>query len=142
MNLVLRESSRDFWNPILIKDFAEMDRSDHGSGKTRYASIKKLFMEAFEKKEELTWIANDRAAVDVCLGFIVTFLNVDDGSMFRTGIPGKGGHFLFKWSGSKFQTSHNDVQYQPDKSSANFIIAYRPEEGKTYLCPGSYYNAH
>lgn len=41
-------------------------------------------MEAFEKKERLVWIALKRAAMDVWLDWIATFIHIHNGFKLRT----------------------------------------------------------
>lgn len=72
--------------------------------------------------------------MDVWLGWIATFLDVDEGSKVETEIPIAGGHFLLTGSSCKAETGDNDMQYRPSKSTGYIMIANGLEVGKIYVC--------
>lgn len=84
----------------------------------------------------------ERAVMDGWLGWIETFLNVDEGSKFNTEIPAVGGHFLLTGYGCIDHTVYNDIQYRPGKSSGFFMIASGLQQWNIYVCPVSYLYIH
>lgn len=56
---VSREPGQDLWDPIVNKDATRVYCADRHSGKARYSSSKKIFLEEFEKKNEPVWIAKE-----------------------------------------------------------------------------------
>lgn len=104
-----KECNQDLWNLIVTKDVAEVDRTDCDSGKERHSSMKKLLTEELERKKEYLWISKKRAAIDVWLGWIKTFLKVDDCFKFRAGIPATDGRFHLTGSRCKAQTAHSNM---------------------------------
>lgn len=84
IRVLLRESDRDLWTPIVNKTVADVDHVHRKLGKARYPSTKKLLNDEFGKK---VLALKNGVAIKICPGFFVTFLNVDDGYTFRTEIP-------------------------------------------------------
>lgn len=68
--------------------------------------------------------------MDLWLGQIATFLNVEENSEFRTEIPTAGGRFLLTGIGCKARTGNNYTHFRLGKSPAYFMIANRSKEGK------------
>lgn len=99
-------------------------------------------MAEFKRKVEPVWIAKRRAAIDVWLGFIATFLNVNEGSMFGTQMPATSGRLHITESIRKTQTEHDDKLHRLGTPSRYFEIANGPEEGNIYVSPGRHYYDH
>lgn len=73
-------------------------------------------MGGMEQDEESVKYSARRAFLDLWIGIVASFLNLEEYGMEESYMPTNGGIFLFTGKGTSDQCVHNDFQVEADGS--------------------------
>ena len=127
------EGNRVNWNPIVNSGIEKTDKTHNSLGIGRYMSTNRFMTEVLEESRN-TNIAYKRAHLDVWIGFLASFLGLDNakprGDMDEYEhlfLPVTGGRLLLTGSMCVVQIGHNDFFVRhPDQLSGVFVIITGP----------------
>ena len=83
------EKNRILGNPIFNRGNSGKDRDNMDNGIGRYSNTREL-LTAIEAVPEVVWMAARRVSLDVWIGFLCGFLNLDNYGKWKTIIPNFG----------------------------------------------------
>ena len=134
---------RTLFRPIVNTGYPDQDEKDKDTGAVRFQSSQDCVTSHIEGKEELRWLVERKALLDVWLGLIACALgltNSDKGP--KCWLPASGGRFLITNPGCKRQTAHNDFpheKYVPGSTHPGYFIMVSGEDDfPIWVMPGSH----
>lgn len=80
--------------------------------------------------------------MDIRLGYIATFLTLDDESKFKTKIPATAGRFCLIGAARNDRTGRKDIEDQAKMFSGFSMISNEPEEVMIGWSPGSRHSVY
>lgn len=83
------------------------------NGHAPYAFMHAPLTHHFETDADMVWTAQKLTVINVCLGWLATLLNIDEGNRFKTKIPATSRRFVFTGAGCGSQQATTTCHLGP-----------------------------
>ena len=134
---------RTLFRPIVNTGYPDQDEKDKARGEVRFQSSQACVTSHIEGKQELRWLVERKALLDVWLGLLACALGISNSEKGpKCWLPASGGRFLITNPGCKRQTAHNDFphdKYRPGSTHPGYFVMVSGEQPfPIWVMPGSH----
>lgn len=118
-----------------------IEKQDRDKGVGRYCSTNKP-LTRFIKEGANRGLAPVHAALNMCIGWNVSVLNLDEDGGNVSAIPKSGGRFLLARRDCPHQTGLNNLLYDKQESTGSFVVVTWKKRSPLWVCPRSHFDLH